>query len=298
MTVTESGEVVDYAKIEHNPDKYVIRWYSLKGSVKHLIQLPYNCSHVGYGCALSYVQMPKGEHIALSCCECQVIWLWESGTKKWTLAWRGKELVLDTIVWQTESKCRPWKMCHGNPGQIIAVNGVHGDSVSVFDTGITQIPFRVIHEEIKLGMKAHDLCYYRTPSVSYTWESPEPFRHTPHPKGGLAVLDKSKLCWASGIKKPQHTLQFVGQPTGICSDNKGHLFVATNSTTADDQGAAHNPHGRILVFAADTGELLQEMKHDQMKYPQNVFWCDKIKRLIVYQSVGRTITFFKIKCDF
>ncbi len=185
-------------------------------------------------------------------------------------------------------------MCHGKPGQIFAVNDWYRESACVFD--ITQIPFRVIHFAIMFGITADCMCYYGMPSMSYTWESPEPFRYTPHPKGGLAVADKNQVRWGPDITKTQSTrsVQLVGQPSGICSDNRGHLFVAIDFM---GDSTLPIPSSRILVFAADTGELLQEIEYDRVILIRNIFWCEKMKCLIVAHNFDK-ISYIKIKCDF
>ena len=160
---------------------------------------------------------------------------------------------------------QPWPhtMCIGKPGQMIARN-MKGDEKSVVVFDITQIPFRVVVPEIKLGMKAKYLCYLDIPG-----------------KGGvLAVSDQHKLClfsmdsgdllWSfecedEGQERPE-AAGATWEPHGVCTDNRGRLYVADKI------------NDRIIVFLAVSGSLMQEIEHESPKY---LCWYESTKSVIV-----------------
>ncbi len=155
--MTAAGEVVAWAQT--GIVTYEARWYDQQGKLLHTSPGPPQCRHVDP--EILAVEVGGKQQVALSCYECQCIWLGSRDTETWSLAWQvtgeeGSE--------EREGQPKPWKISQGKAGQIIAWNR-QGDekSVSVFD--ITQIPFRVVVVELKLGMWAWHLCYCDLPGV-------------------------------------------------------------------------------------------------------------------------------------
>ncbi len=163
MTVMQSGEVVEYASL-YPREISVLRWYSIEGNVKHLIPRPAECQHdVPTGSILS-LDMSNGEHIALSCYECQVIWLWATDSQIWTVSWKAQYNVdREDSIWTRAQKAmknvasafekrqrqfKPWKMCHGGSGRILVLNAVSGDNMTLLDT--TRVPFRIVQQDMGL----------------------------------------------------------------------------------------------------------------------------------------------------
>ncbi len=250
LTVTAAGEVVVWVWAESKKhfwvetwsDTHEARWYDQQGKLIQTLPRPTQCEH--WHLRILAVEVGGKQQVALSCDECQCIWLGTRGTEEWSVAWQatgeeGSE--------ERKGQPKPYTMCQGKPGQIIAWNR-QGDekSVSVFD--ITQIPFRVVVPEMKLGMWAVNLCYCELPGVG----------------GALAVTDgwaENKLCmfsldrggslWSVGGKdEVGQWVKVAGaewSPWGVCSDNRGRLYVAD----------CQRGNNRIIVLSAASGSVLQ-----------------------------------------
>ena len=274
--------------------------------MKHSIQQPNDCRHQGLASGILSVDRSDEEQIVLSCSECQMIWLWAPGTPTWSVAWRAREIGKNLfckimyglhklrLLDRREEKLRPWRMCRGVPGQIIAVNGISGESVTVFD--VTQIPFRVMMPEIKLNMTVKSMCFIPDHDIHVLLWGCIRF---------LAVTDTSQLVLLRSREDHVYSLNSMHEMEvsgckDICSTTKGHIFVIAHSGPVyaiDNHGVAHiKPDDGILVFSGKKGELLQEMKHDEMDWPDNVFWCDKMAQLIVKHDQDK-ISYFEIKCE-
>ena len=249
LTVMTAGEVVVLVRTQKG--KLEVRWYNQQGKLLHTAPRPPQCDKFHAHLSVLAVEVGGKQQVALSCWECECIWLGTGGTggfgkilRKVTGAW--------SVAWEPTGakergrQPRPGVMCQGKPGQIIAVNGYDGESVSVFD--IMQIPFRLVVPEIKLGMQAEYLCYCELPGIGEV----------------LAVTDGNiqyKLCmfsldggtplWSVGDKvKMGKSVKVAGAewwPVGLCSDNRGRLYVADC-----EEGT-----NRIIVFSAASGSVLQ-----------------------------------------
>ncbi len=179
------------------------------------------------------------QHVALSCYFSQCIWLARPGAEAWSVAWKaigveGSE--------ERAGQPKPGVTCLGKPGQIIAANGHRGEgqSVSVFD--ITQIPFRVVAPEIKVGMIARMLCYCDLGVDGG-------LAITDHRQGKLCMfsLESKKLLWGVGGQG----VKVAGaewEPRGVCTDNRGRIFVGDSK------------YSRVFVFSASSGSMLQVMQ--------------------------------------
>ena len=234
LTVTAAGEVVVWVLTES--DKFEARWYNQQGKLMHTSPCP---SQRKCECLrVLAVEVGGKQQVALSCYECQCIWLGSRDTG-WSVAWKpsgeeGSE--------ERKGQPRPYTMCQGKPGQIIARNW-QGESASIFD--ITQIPFRVVVAELKLWMYAQHLCRCDVPGVG----------------GALTVSDgryesklnmySGKLLWSiGGEDKTGQRVKVAGAlwvPRGVCGDNRGRLYVA-------DEKEGHN---RLIVLSAASGSVLQ-----------------------------------------
>ncbi len=235
LTVTAAGEVVVWVLTES--DKFEAQWYNKQGNLIHTASCPSQREHKNI--RVLAVEVGGKQQIALSCWECQCIWLGSRDTEKWSVAWKpsgeeGSE--------ERKGQPKPYTMCQGKPGQIIARNW-QGESASIFD--ITQIPFRVVVEELKLWMYAQHLCRCDVPGVG----------------GALTVSDgryesklnmySGKLLWSiGGEDKTGQRVKVAGAlwvPRGVCGDNRGRLYVA-------DEKEGNN---RIIVLSAASGSVLQ-----------------------------------------
>ena len=264
LTVTAGGEVVIWTRTR-------AEWYSKQGKLIQTLPLPSGCRNDFYLGILA-VEVGGKQGIALCSSRYQCIWLGspEAEAGGWGIAWQatGEEGSKERVT-----QPKPYRMCRGKPGQIIALNGWQGEeqTVSIFD--ITQVPFEVVIQEIKLRMNAEYLCYVDFPGRG----------------SGLAVTNAyDELCmfslpsgaplWSVGgrqlmkvpVVKPDTSgpgndpfLESGGReeerveytkvagaewlPNGVCSDNRGRLYVA------DGEHVNH----RIVVFSAFTGSVLQ-----------------------------------------
>ena len=277
LTVTTAGEVVVWVGTESNT--WEIQWYNQQGKLIHTAPSPPQCGHYGEDLSVLAVELGGKQQVALSCWLCQCIWLASQDTRAWSVAWqatgeKGSE--------ERKGQPMPRTMCYGKPGQIIAWN-MQGEwkSVSVFD--ITQIPFRLVVPEMKLGTSAEHLCYCDPPGVG----------------GALAVtdfisdyklcmfsLDSGELLWTlGGLDEWGEPLKVAGAhwaPQGVCSDNRGRLYVA-------DFG-----DNRIIVLSAASGSVLQEIKHQHVEDPRYLCWDEQSKSIIVGTLIVGKISYFQI----
>ena len=223
---------------------------------------------------------------------------------------------------EREEQPMPWTMCQGKRGQIIARNGQgDGESVSMFD--ITQIPFRVVVPHMQLGMQAVYLSYCELPGVG----------------GALAVTDRFKLCmfsldsrallWSveSWDEKGQRVnLAGPWSPYGVCSDNRGRLYVAdchmgnnrvivlSAASGLVQQVVRGRGHLGVTVYGPDikyvdddptkavfSGTALQEFKDHSLEEPEYICWHEQGQSVIVYHKTGgipnykQHITYFHVK---
>ncbi len=234
MTVTAAGEVVMKVRPgdEGLESRYEARWYDQQG--KLLKTLSPQCEH-GYHGVLA-TEISGKQHVAFTCRFCQCFWL--GSLEAWNISREAtsKELELNFI-------------CQGKPGQIIATTELYLEkSVTVFD--ITQIPFRMIEPEIKLGMAASYLCYCDIPGVGDALAVTDVSGRW----GRLAMfsLDSGALLWSAGGEDgglsgylPLKVAGANWTPYGVCTDNRGRLYVADLNNI------------RIIVFSVASGSVLQ-----------------------------------------
>ncbi len=242
----------------------------------------------------------------------------------WTVAWKATHVL---GIKKKKGQPRPYSMCQGRQGQIIACNK-HGEETSVTVFDITQVPFKVVVPELDLGMNAGDLCYCDLPGIG----------------GALAVTDGMyghKLCMfsldccAPGLDSGA-LLWTVGgagvkvagaewDPRGVCTDNRGHLYVAdwgnhcvivlsaasgtvlqVLQRTGHWEGAAWVLDPGTTVYGPDiaykenrprngvmSGTVVQEIKERQIGRPIHVCWHEEGKSIIVATAVGK-ISHFNI----
>ena len=186
LIVTAAGEVVMW--VQTQSDTHEARWYDQQGKLLHTAPRPPQCGH--YALSVLAVEVGGKQQVALSCDECQCIWLGSLGTQAWSVAWQATGEGSEGRKGQPQ----PCTMCQGKPGQIIAWN-CQGDkkSVSVFD--ITLIPFRVVVPEMKLGMVARNLCYCELPGVGGAVAVTDWY---PEYKLSMFSLDSGALLWSVG----------------------------------------------------------------------------------------------------
>ena len=323
LTVTAAGDVVVW--VQTLSGTYEAQWYEQQGRLIHTFLRPPQCGHDDL--KVLAVEVGGKQQVALSSHSDQCIWLGSRDTGAWSVAWqatgeKGSE--------ERKGQPKPCTMCQGKPGQIIAWNW-HGDRriVSVFD--ITQIPFCVVVPEMKLEMNACHLCYCELPGVG----------------GALAVTDGSdgyKLCmfsldsgallWSVGSEDERgQQVKVAGTewvPQGVCSDNRGRLYVADGKRVNDRiivlsatsgsvlqvvQGRGHWEGGRkwrvsdpgIAVYGADlkykddepkqgvvSGSVLQELKHPPLEEPWHLCWDEQSKSIVVGTYSTGKISYFQI----
>ncbi len=313
MTVMAAGEVVVWVGTrnwETQSYTYEARWYDQQGKLIHTAPPPPKCGHEHL--SVLAVEVGGKQQVAISCYQCQCIWLGSRGAEKWSVAWQatgeeGSE--------ERRGQPKPHTMCQGKPGQIIAWNGDE-KSVVVFD--ITQIPFRVVVPEMKLGMEARYLCYCELPRVG----------------GALAVTDGASgyklsmfslnsglLLWSVGGEDVRvQRVKVAGVewwPKGVCSDNRGRLYLAdyynnriivlsaaSGLVLQVMQGWEEWVAGRkwrqtfpgITVYGADikyngepwervSGTVLQEFKQQYLGEPDSLWWHEPSKSIVVYHDI-------------
>ncbi len=325
LTVTAAGELVMWVscKSEGGPYKgpYEARWYDQQGNLIMTLPSPPQCGH--YYVHVLAVKTGGKQQVVFACNQCQCIWLVSPDVQEWNTAWQAPG---------EEASKMLYRICHGKPGQIIAVHhGLRGssDSVSVFD--ITRFPFRVKIPEVKLGMRAENLCYCELPKV----------------RGAVAVIDGDlagswgKLCmfrldsgallWSVGGKDfSGNWMKIAGAMwahRGICSDSRGRLFVtdithcnnriivfsaASGSVLQVVQGRGHYGDTRwvvdpgITVYGPDigytdgnpekgvaSGSVLQEIKDHSLKGLRDLCWHEESKSII--GSSGKNITYIQLE---
>ena len=318
LTVTAAGDAVVWAWTGSR--RYEARWYDQQGKLKHTLLRPAECEH--WDLRILAVEVGGKQHVALSCRECQCIWLGSRDTEEWSVAWQatGKEGSGDI-----DRQPKPYTMCQGKPGQIIVWNtwGIE-KSVVVFD--ITQIPFRLVVPQVKLATEAYHLCYSDLPGVG----------------GALAVtdarygfklsmfgLDNGELLWSVGGKEESGwSVKVAGaewDPWGVCSDSRGRLYVsdgkygnnriivlsaASGSVLQVVQGRGHwvdepqvfigwvtdpgvSVYGPDIKYKDDepnqgvvSGSVMQEFKHQHLGELEYICWHEQSKSIVVYYHVG------------
>ncbi len=311
LTVTAVGELVSWVETESFACE--LRWYDQQGKLIQTFKPPPQCGHIH----LNVLALEVGgkQQVALSCPRCQCIWLGSQDKELWTMAWQatgkeGGEKRKDQPV--------PDTMCQGKPGQIIAGNR-QGDekSVSVFD--ITQIPFRVVVPQMKLGMHVCDLCYCELLGVGGALAVTDV--ETGY-KVSMFSLDSGELIWSVDKKKLPGARM---NPHGVCSDNRGRLYVAdydnhrifvfsaaSGSVLQVMQGRGHLHVGwvaepGITVYGPDiryknnnphwgvvSGSVLQEFNHPKLEETWYLCWHEQSKSIIAGTFSGGKITRFQI----
>ncbi len=318
MTVNAAGEVVVWVFTKSLT--YEARWYDQQGKLIHTLPRPPQCGHEHL--RVLSVEVGGKQQVALSCFECQCIWLGSLETGAWSVAWQAtrKEGNGEGI----DRQPIPDKMCQGKAGQVIVWNTQgEGKSVSVFD--ITQIPSRVVVPEIKLGMRAEYLCYCELPGVGGALAVTDALWGY---KLSMFSMDSGSLLWSvGGEDESGQQVKVVGaewEPRGVCCDNKGRLYVAdwkwgnnriivfsvaSGSVLQVVQGRGHwaeDPQALngwvsdpgITVYGADikykddkpwegvvSGTILQEYKYQSLGEPDSLFWHEPNKSIVVYHYV-------------
>ncbi len=263
------------------------KWYSQQGALLHTLPHPPYCEHNGSQRVLAVqvegaeeegTQMGGVQHVALSCAWCYCIWLGspDTGLWSWSVVWQGEE---------GRPEPRPATMSRGKHGKIIAWNR-EGDEMGVSVFSITQKQFNVETPLLKLGIWARHLCYCELPEVGGALAVTD--YYTNH-KLCMYSLDSGDLLWAVGGKDKKGDWVLVAglewEPQGVCTDNRGRLYVA-------DYREGNN---RILVFSAESGSILQEITHDELGRPEHISWHEDMKSIIVYNYGYKKITHFQIK---
>ncbi len=281
MTVTATGEMVVWVKTEN--ETWEARWYDTRKKLIHTLPTPPQCGRRFRGLSVLAIEVGGKEQVVSCSPYDQCIWLGSLGTKTWSVAWQANG---EEGSEERKGQPTPYRMCQGKPGQIFAYNWRNymqedETNVSVFD--ITQIPFRLVVPEIKLGMHVWDLSYCELPGVG----------------GALAVtdgndgyklcmfsLDSGALLWSLGGKnerrRPVKVAGAEWWPDGVCSDNRGRLYVADNN------------NNRIIVLSAASGLVLQEIKHQYLEQPDYLCWDEQTKSIIVGTENTCKISYFKI----
>ncbi len=317
LTVTAVGEVV--LLVETQKDEFQVHWYNRRGKLLHTALRPPQCGHTLLG--VLAVEVGGKQQVALSCWCCRCIWLGSWGTGGWSVAWEP------TGAKERERE-GPGVMCQGKPGQIIAVSGHAGDSVSVFDT--TQIPFCLVVPELKLGMKAYNLCYCDLAGVGGALAVTDGFSGY---KLSMFRLIGGELLWSVGDKDENgKRVKVAGcewHPAGVCTDNRGRLFVAdkkrriivftaaSGSVLQVVQGRSHwdpvketwvadpgvTVYGTDIRYKEDepekgvaSGRMLQEFQHPPLGLSDYLCWHEQSQSIIVGTWKGGEICSFQITC--
>ena len=270
------------------PSAYEGRIYQQNGKLLHKIPSPPHCNH-GSHAKMVAIQM-AGQCYAFPCANCEIIWLFKPGgfigdstmTGTWDVAWEAKR--------GRKDKHSPMDICSGQPGQIIAImsKGWGSKWVTIFD--ITQIPFQVVIPKLELGIQPGHICYCNLPGVGETLAMSSTF--PTQYKLAMYSLASGKCLWTVGgqdkTAEPVHkeygdvpeypSVKVDGacwNPQGVCTDNRGRLYVA------DDEKA--NP--RILVFSAASGDIIQSLSGPEwLGRPEHLSWCE------AYQAHGIAMT--------
>ncbi len=322
LAVTDAGEVIVYT--QRWPKSLnlrgEVRWYNIEGLLLRTALMPAQCDVMHNRYVLA-VRVCGVEQVALSCWGCKCIYLgsWDH-MNFWGQAYPATEPLGNEM---REGQPRPYTMCRGKPGQIIVEN-YEEESLSIFD--ITQIPFNRIVSEIKIGMWAVHFCYCNLPMAGDT----------------LAVTDgivAKKLCmfslhsgdplWSVGRDEKGRRAKVAGaewEPRGVCTDNRGKLYVAdckqysnriiVFSAASGDilqvmQGRGHLDSSQwvaepgITVYGADiryrndkpeegveSGSVLQEIETDHLESPKYLCWYEGMTYLIVATPKGKILHLF------
>ncbi len=318
LTVTAAGEVVAWARTGSGTLEAL--WYDQQGKLMHTLLRPAECEH--WDLRVLAVEVGGKQQVALSSPDDQCIWLGSRDTEEWSVAWQapGKE-----GTGEIERQPKPYSLCQGKPGQIIVCD-MQGDENSVVAFDITQIPFRVVVPQMKLATEAYHLCYSDLPGVG----------------GALAVtdawygfrlsmfgLDSGELLWSVGGKEESGwSVKVAGagwDPRGVCSDNRGRLYVAdmkwgntrilvlsaaSGSVLQVVQGRGHwvdepqvfigwvtdpgvSVYGPDIKYKDDepwkgvvSGSVLRELKHQHLGELEYIYWHEQSKSIVVYYHVG------------
>ena len=195
------------------------------------------------------------------------------------------------VIWREEEGSpgpQPATMCQGKQGQIITWNReADGKGISMFN--ITEKRFYVAVPQLKLGLWPRHLCYCELPGVGGALAVTD--YYTQH-KLCMYSLERGTLLWTVGGKnKNGEWVKVAGaewKPQGVCCDNRGHLYVA-------DYNCYKEGNNRILVFSAESGELIQEIKHRELRRPEHIIWQEETKSIIVYNYGHKNIIHIKIE---
>ncbi len=229
--------------------RYEARWYDQEGNLLHTLPQPTRCQH-GSNMRILAVTLFREQQVVLSCQECQCIWIGSNGLEAWRIGWQAAQWM---GIKKKSGQPRPHSMCQGAPGQIIVYNLRQSHvkwevaNVSVFD--IKQIPFKMVVPKIALGSRAFSPCDLRYCDLSGVG-------------GVLAVLegdwlhqlymfslDSGALLWKFGgwdnLGRRMKVDTVEWRPRGICTDNRGRLYVADSRNNG------------IIVFSAASGTVLQ-----------------------------------------
>ena len=183
---------------------------------------------------------------------------------------------------------KPSIMCQGRPGQLIARNGRSADEecISVFD--ITKIPFDVVIPRINLGRQVQYMCYCHLPGEGDALAFVDSTAVNSQSKLRMFSLESRKYLWGADGKDVRGQLREVTgatwYPQGICSDNRGRLYVADWK----------HDNNRIIVFSAASGLVLQELKDQSLQQPMHLCWLEKTKSVIASTEKGVKIVYLHI----
>ncbi len=246
LTVTDGGEVIVYTQKLLGPNIRIdeLRWYNHEGLLLRTVPMPGQCDEMHHRSVLA-IKVGGLDEVALSCWGCKCIYLGSWNERSfWSQAYPATEsLGSENRDWQP----RPYTMCWGKPGQIIVEN-YEEESLSVFD--ITQIPFNRIVSEIKIGMWAGHLCYCNLPLAGDTLAVTDGIMSK---KLCMFSLDNGDPLWSVGRDEKGRRAKVAGaewEPRGVCTDNRGKLYVAD----------CKEYNNRIIVFSAASGSILQVMQ--------------------------------------
>ena len=327
LTVTDAGEVIVYTqkwlRSQTPPRLDEVRWYNQKGQLLATAPCPEQCFLMHKRNVLA-VTVDGEEKVAVSCYECKKIYLGNQ-VNFWSQAYPGTDPLGSQI---REGKPRPYTMCCGKPGQI-TVENYEDESLSVFD--ITTIPFNRIVSQIKIGMWAVHFCYLNLPLGGDNLAVTD----------GIVTktlcmfsLDSGDLLWSVGRDGNNWKAEVAGavwEPRGVCTDNRGQLYVADSKRynnriivfSAESgailqviQGRGHLEFSRwradpgIVVYGpdiryrddkpeegVDTGSMLQVIESAQLESPKYLCWCERTTSVIVATQKGKILHLFA-KCNF
>ncbi len=255
---------------------YQIRRYTQDGVPFGVIPHPPNCKNTTTSLNLLVVENLGrfNDLLIVSSYESRCIWTLQLNVapRSWFLAWKASETTQEERGHES-----PITMCSGKPGQIIVATGNYeypatwGVSVFnvVFDKILCKVKELAIAKRIKMNVQAGYICYFDIPgkgeAVAVTSVYPDVY--------SLCVyeLTTGSCLWTRGISQ-------MGKwsPWGVCSDNKGQLYVSDNSQS----------NKRIVVFAAENGQFLQTSNDYFLGQPKHLWWSKETESLIVHHMKG------------